>query len=79
MMWPSPSEGEGSGPVNGVFQAEKTACAKGYQRGWEAGCDQIMGGLLILFKELRLYLKGKWEAWTVFQAGDTIQFEYRMN
>ena len=66
MAWHSPSEGEGSGPVSGVFQAEKTACAKGHQRGWEAGqlgCDRIMEGLIILFKELRLYLKGKWEAW----------------
>lgn len=76
MKWRSPSERDGSGPMNRVFQAEKTACAKGYQRGWEAGCDQIMRGLIILFKELRLYLKGKREAWTVFQAGDTIQFEY---
>lgn len=41
-------------------------------REWEAGqmgCGQIMKGLIILFKELRLDLKGKWEALKCFKQG----------
>lgn len=52
-----------------MFQAEKLACPKAHHREWGAGqmgCDQIMKGLINLFKEFRFYLKGNWGAIGVF-------------
>lgn len=69
MTWSYPTGGEDSRGVSRMFQAEKLACPKAHHREWGAGqmgCDQIMKGLINLFKEFRFYLKGNWGAIGVF-------------